>query len=89
MSKYPKNIKFSNCTTKINIVLDDNFYLHGPYDLMFCFTAEDIKQAKQFSELVSQEFSQYISDIQIIEVIFQVKRSGMKNPHAEQLKEFF
>jgi len=57
--------------------------------MLFVFTAKDIRQAKQFSELLSTEFSEFIQDIQVIEVIFQVKRSSMKNPHAELLKEFF
>ena len=49
-------------------------YLHGRYDWMLSFTAVDIKNAKKFSELLTKEYRQTISEIHLLEDIFSVKK---------------
>ena len=63
-------------------------YLHGRYDWMFCFTAEDIRHAKKFSELLTKEYGQIISEIHLLEDIFSVKNCNVVNPNIEKLREF-
>ena len=64
-------------------------YLHGKYDWMFVFTAEDIKHAKKFSETLTREYHHVIKEIIILEDIFSVKECGMANPEIKKLREFF
>jgi len=66
-----------------------NSYLHGIYDWMFCFTAKDIRQAKKFSEMLTRQFSKYISEIHILEEIFPLKKCESLNPNIDKLKEYF
>jgi len=56
---------------------------------MFCFTAEDIRQAKKFSEVLTRNFSKYIAEIHILEEIFPLKKCESINPNVGKLKEYF
>jgi DNA-binding Lrp family transcriptional regulator len=64
-------------------------YLHGKYDWMLVFSTDDIKNVKKFSETLIREYQQVISEIDIVEDIFPVKRCGIANPEVDKLKEFF
>jgi len=64
-------------------------YLHGKYDWMLIFSTDDIKKVKKFSESLLREYQQVISEIDIVEDIFPVKRCGIANPEVSKLKEFF
>jgi len=74
---------------QVGVNVQGNSYLHGIYDWMFCFTAEDIRHAKKFSEILTCEFSKYISEIHILEEIFPLRKCGSVNPNIEKLKEYF
>ena len=63
-------------------------YLHGQYDWMLIFTASNIKNAKKFSELLTKEYQHMISEINLLEDIFPVKKCGMVNPDLEKFREF-
>ena len=63
-------------------------YLHGHYDWMLIFTANDIKNAKKFSELLTKEYQHVISEIHLLEDIFSVKKCGVVNPDLEKIREF-
>ena len=64
-------------------------YLHGKYDWILIFSTDDIKNVKKFSETLIREYQQVISEIDIVEDIFPVKRCGIINPEVNKLKEFF
>jgi len=63
-------------------------YLHGHYDWMLVFIANDIKNAKKFSELLTKEYQHVISEIHLLEDIFSVKKCGVVNPDLEKIREF-
>ena len=64
-------------------------YIHGKYDWILIFSTDDIKNVKKFSETLIREYQQVISEIDIVEDIFPVKRCGIINPEVNKLKEFF
>lgn len=74
---------------KVGVTVHTNCYLHGIYDWIFCFTADDIRQAKKFSELIATEFSSYIREIQMLEEIFPLKKCQVINPNLDKFKNFF
>jgi DNA-binding Lrp family transcriptional regulator len=81
--------KMDDYAKKIGVNIDSSFYLYGPYDWMICFSAQNIKYAKKFSELLRFEFQEFIDDIILIEKMFAVKKCGINNPDIKQLDEFF
>ena len=73
----------------VSVNVQVNSYLHGIYDWMFCFTAEDIRQAKKFSEELNNRFSKYIQEIHIMEEIFPLKKCESINPNISKIKDYF
>jgi len=63
--------------------------LQGQYDMMLCFTAQDISVAKRFTEVINKKYSPYIREIMMLEDIFSVRSNGMMNPKVDDVKEFF
>jgi DNA-binding Lrp family transcriptional regulator len=74
---------------EIGIQIEYSMFLHGEYDWMFVFLAEDMRAVKRFSQVLSQEYGDIISDIKIMENVFPVQKNGIVNPNVEKLKEFF
>jgi len=64
-------------------------YLHGKYDWMFIFSAKDIKSVKKFNEILIREYENVISEVDIMEYIFSIKKCGITNPEVKKLKEYF
>jgi len=64
-------------------------YLHGRYDVAIVFTAEDIKHAKKFSEILVAEGANLISEVELMEYIFLLREGGITNPEIKKFKEFF
>jgi len=75
--------------TKIGVELDSMFYVHGPYDGILSITASDIKQVKQFCELVAKASLGCVADIQVLEVLCPIKEGCIDNPDPESIRDFF
>lgn len=72
----------------LGINIECSHYLHGQYDWEICFTAENIKIAKKFCELLNKLYYKSISELILIERMFSAKKCGILNPNLEKLKEF-
>jgi DNA-binding Lrp family transcriptional regulator len=74
--------------TEIGVHIEDSLYLHGFFDWIILFTAEDIRQAKKFSEQFNRTYQSYVGETFLVEEIFPVKSCGVQNPNIKRLKEF-
>ncbi|MBN1280684.1 MAG: Lrp/AsnC family transcriptional regulator [Candidatus Thermoplasmatota archaeon] len=73
---------------KIGIYIQTSIYLHGHFDWMVVFTAEDIKHAKKFCSLFHRVYQNYVRECYLVEEIFPVKVCGIQNPEIQLLNEF-
>ena len=73
---------------KLDVTIEDSFYTYGKYDWVLYVTASDIAVAKKFSDLLVKLYENYIADIDVLETLFTIKKSGLVNPQKERLKEF-
>jgi len=73
---------------KLGIDIECSSYLHGEYDWMLVFNTSDIMNAKRFTEALNKEYYDVISEVQVLEDIFSVKKCGKVNPEVHKLKEF-
>lgn len=80
--------KLENIAKDTGVKIESSYYIHGPYDWMVSFTAEDIKQAKKLLESFNNLYSGYIEEIQLLQKMFPIKRLGIENPELERIKEF-
>ena len=74
---------------KIGINLVSSYYINGVYDWMICFTAEDIKGAKKFCEMLHITFKEIIAELHLLEKMFPIKECGILNPEIDKLRDFF
>jgi len=77
-------------SAKIGVDVECSFYIHGSFDWLICITASHIRQVKKFSETFSTLFAEgYVSDVQVLEVIFPVEKNGIVNPNIKEIKDLF
>lgn len=72
----------------LDVMIRSSYYLHGSFDWLICFVANDLKQAKKFETEIVKTYKAHIQEAQLLENIFPVKRSGIQNPELKKLKEF-
>ncbi len=80
------NGKFDSLAKKNNIIIKDNLWLHGGYDGMISFYAENIRKAKQFHELILDTCDGNIVDAQLLEQMIVIKKDGFTNPKIPETK---
>lgn len=82
-----KNIldgRIDEVAEKYNIKVEDNIWIHGIYDGIISFYAEDLRGAKQFHELLNNIYEGNIIDSQLLEEIITIKKDGFVNPRMEK-----
>jgi len=79
----------NNILKEIGISVDFAFYLNGCYDFAVCVSAHDVKDLKKMTETLNRMFREYISDIEVLEVIFPMVKCGSVNPNIKELRNFF
>ena len=93
LSKMQLNVitsrELKQVTSKLGINIECSYYIHGSYDWFFCVTAESIREVKKVIEAFTHLLKDFISEVQVQEVIFPVEKNNFTNPNLEEIKEFF
>jgi len=77
-------------SAKIGVEVVSSYFVHGSFDWHLHITVNNILQVKQFINIFNSLFAEdYISDIQVLEVIFPVEKNGIINPNIKELEDFF
>jgi hypothetical protein len=62
-------------------------YLHGCFDGICTFLAQDLVSAKKFCEQFNKKFNQFIVGVELLEGIFIIRKQSVRNPRLkEQIK---
>jgi DNA-binding Lrp family transcriptional regulator len=80
--------KIDKKADEIGVMIGSSYYLHGIFDWLICFVAEDLPHAKRFESELVKLYKPFISETQLLENIFPVKRCGINNPNLEDIKKF-
>ena len=73
--------------SKEDVAIENSLYTHGVYDWIITFTAEDLRQAKKFSELINTTYKGYVANMDLMETLFWTRKQRIFNPEAKKLKE--
>lgn len=66
----------------------EHIYLtHGSYSGVFTFYAPNLMTAKRLVQQISNSIGQYFDELMLLETLFPIRKSGMKNPQIRQLVE--
>lgn len=77
-----------NIIKPIGVTIESSSYVHGEYDWMITFTAQDIIQAKRFSDALITMHPGVIEKILILETLMFIKKHYITNPEKDRLSEF-
>ena len=80
--------KLEDLVEEIGITIESSSYVHGEYDWVITFTAEDIKQAKKFSDSVAALHPDIIEKITIMQTLMFIRKQYILNPDKKKLKDF-
>jgi Lrp/AsnC family leucine-responsive transcriptional regulator len=80
--------KLEDIAAEIKITIESSFYVHGEYDWVITFTAEDIRQAKKFSDSIVAFHPGIIEKITIMQTLMFMRKQYILNPDRKKLKEF-
>jgi DNA-binding Lrp family transcriptional regulator len=80
--------KLQDLVSSQGISIESSFYVHGEYDWIITFTAQDIQHAKKFCEILNATYEGHIAKINLQETLFWVRKQRIFNPEAKKLKEF-
>ena len=80
--------KLEDLVAELGITIESSSYVHGEYDWILTFTAEDIKQAKKFSDSLVALHPGVIEKITIMQTLMFIRKHYILNPEKIKLKEF-
>ncbi|MCX6663993.1 MAG: Lrp/AsnC family transcriptional regulator, partial [Euryarchaeota archaeon] len=80
--------KLEDLAAELGVTIESSSYVHGEYDWVITFTAEDIKQAKKFSNSLVAFHPGVIEKITIMQTLMFIKKQYVLNPDKKKLKEF-
>jgi DNA-binding Lrp family transcriptional regulator len=83
------NLSLQKLAKEIGVDIEGGGYVNGKYDWTLIFTTKDNKQAKKFQELFINNYGQIVSEVDILEYIFPIKKYGVVNPEIKKLEELF
>ncbi|MCJ7697652.1 MAG: Lrp/AsnC family transcriptional regulator [Thermoplasmata archaeon] len=81
--------KIEDLAAELGITIESSSYVHGEYDWVITFTAEDLRQAKKLSDsLVVLHPGGVIEKITIMQTLMFIRKQYILNPEKKKLKEF-
>jgi DNA-binding Lrp family transcriptional regulator len=81
-------IDHNQLAPETNIHILDSYYVHGSFDWILSFTSPGIKETKKFCDKLIQLYEGFISNLEIMETIVPIRKSGIKNPNIDKFAEF-
>jgi hypothetical protein len=73
---------------KFGITIESSAYAHGEYDWILTFTAQNIRQAKRFSDSLMTLYPGGTEKIVILQTLMFIRKQYVLNPDKETLKNF-
>ncbi len=80
--------KLEEIVADLGVTIESSYYVHGDYDWVITFTAQDIIRAKKFCGSLLALHAGVIEKTALLETLFMVKNHHVLNPKPEALKTF-
>ena len=80
--------EFEKSMKSLGIELESSFYVHGEYDWVMTFTADDIKHAKKLADKFYEIHPGFIEKASLLQTIMFIKKQYILNPEKSKLKEY-
>jgi DNA-binding Lrp family transcriptional regulator len=95
MEKMPEKVVDNIISTKteelakeLGITIESSVFVHGEYDWILTFIAEDIKQVKKFQDALFILFPGSSEKITILQTLMFIRKHYILNPDKKKLKDY-
>ena len=86
INKYPF-IRETEFVPNIKINSVATLYVHGNYDWVLAFTAEDISNAKEFCNKIIKFYNKYVDDLELLEIVTPFRMNGFIIPTKDEMEK--
>ncbi len=80
--------KLEDSAARMDVTIENSYYVHGEYDWILTFTAQDINAAKRFADTLSRMNDGIIEKMTILQTMMFIRKQYILNPERIKLKEF-
>ena len=80
--------RLDNLIPELGIKMENIEYVHGSFDGIFSFLADDLITAKKFCERFLSHFNEYIASFELLEGIFYIRKQMLRNPQLKKQVKF-
>ena len=80
------SLNLEDIASPIDVYIETSCYIHGNYDWIICFLAEDLNKARKFCDLLQIEFPGAIQQNDIQQVLYCARKQHIFNPDRKQLQ---
>jgi Lrp/AsnC family leucine-responsive transcriptional regulator len=80
--------KMEEHAAELGVTMETSAFIHGEYDWILTFTAENLAQAKKFSDKVVSTYPDSIQKITLMQTMIFIKQHYVLNPDRKNLKDF-
>ena len=81
--------KFEKYVKEIGMEIENSIFVHGEYDWIITFIAEDIRLTKKCVDKFSEIHPGFIEKSTLLQTMMFVKKQYVPNPKKSKLKEYF
>jgi DNA-binding Lrp family transcriptional regulator len=68
-----------------NVKIENIYLTHGAYDGIVTFYAPNLVTAKKLIQNISKNLDKVFTEFLLLETLFPIRKTGLKNPHAMDL----
>lgn len=73
---------------EVGITIESSYYIHGEYDWVLIFTANDLKHAKKLSTLLMKRYPGVIAKVNLMQILHSQREHNIRNPNPTTLRDF-
>jgi len=67
--------------------LQDTYYVHGKYDWVITFIADDISDAKDFCNKILKFYNKYVERLDLLETVGPLRKNGFRIPEDKKITQ--
>jgi Lrp/AsnC family leucine-responsive transcriptional regulator len=81
------SLQLEDLALPLGVSIESSYFVHGNYEWIICFIAQDINQAKKFCDTLNREFPGIIQEFCLQQVLYCVRDHFIFNPDRKKLRD--
>ncbi len=82
------NDRLDKTISTFGITIESSYYLHGEYDWILIFIAENLQDAKIFTDIILGAYPGVVDKANLSQILYVQRDHRIENPDHQKLKEF-